>query len=129
MSIKNRVQERYNHDSTPRATDIAAFNECEWVEVAVAGKLFVGTVASRTTFDESNISRASMSVQIDKQATQIPEDDKYHDNLPSTRIYLNSGTNREPGAKDDKLSASISTPDSAHGSQTLLGVVGSLQAD
>lgn len=124
--VKAKVRSRYEANQTPRAEDVEQYEEGVRVEVAVAGKLFVGTVERMSPFGTYPQRPASLVIRIDEQATEIPSDDSYHGNLPSKTLTLKSGTLRGEDTPEDKLSASLKTPDAAR-SCTLLGVVGSLR--
>lgn len=124
--IKSKVKQRYNEDSTPIAENVSNYNEGDTVEIAVAGKLFVGTITSISEFGSGPTPSAEMRVNINESRTQIPMDDKHRDTTIE-HLKLKSGTLRGTASKDDKVSASIRTQGPHRETSTLLGVVGSIR--
>jgi len=125
--IKSKVKQRYDEDSTPTADDISNYNEGDTVEIAVAGKLFVGTISSVSEFGSGPTPPAEVRVNVNESKTQIPADDEKHHGATIENLTLKSGTLRGKNSKDDKLSASIRTQENNRKNNTLLGVVGSIR--
>jgi len=124
--IKSKVKQRYKRDTTPVAEDINNYNEGDTVEIAVAGKLFVGTITSISEFGNRPTPPAEMKINVSENKTQIPIDDE-HRGTAIEHLTLKSGTLRGSDSKNDKLSASIRVQRHNRNKSILLGVVGSIR--
>ena len=125
--IESEVKQRYNEDSTPTADDISNYNEGDTVEIAVAGKLFVGKITYVSGFGDGPTPPAEVRVNVNETKTQIPADDEKYREATINHLTLKSGTLRGEHSEEDNLSASIRIKGQNRKKSILLGVVGSIR--